>query len=94
MVRKHAENVLPFSPFCSTRGSALRLSAPFSKLLLAELPPAMLAALLYLGAGLGMFLLGTLNRRIQKERKDSQLGRPELPYIIGMIWLILLPRCC
>ena len=63
------------------------LNAPFSKLLLAELPPAMMAALLYLGAGLGMFILGTLNRGIRKERKDSKLGRPELPYIIGMILL-------
>ncbi len=63
------------------------LSAPLSKLLLADLPPAMMAALLYLGAGLGMFIIGALNRRTQKTRPDNKLGRPELPYVIGMILL-------
>ena len=33
------------------------LNAPFSKLLLGQVPPTAMAALLYLGAGIGVFLL-------------------------------------
>ena len=38
------------------------LNAPLSKLLLSDVAPSMMAALLYLGAGLGMLVLGLLRR--------------------------------
>ena len=38
------------------------INAPFSKLLLNEIHPLFLAALLYLGAGLGMTVLTVLNK--------------------------------
>ena len=34
------------------------LNAPISKLLLAQIPSTMMAGLLYLGAGIGMFFMG------------------------------------
>lgn len=36
------------------------ISSPASKLLLVELPPALMAALLYLGAGFGMVLVNII----------------------------------
>ena len=36
------------------------VSIPFSKLLLVEVPPTMLAAFLYIGAGIGMAVLGKI----------------------------------
>ena len=39
------------------------LNSPFSKILLTGLSPTMLAALLYLGAGLGMLAVGFLQKR-------------------------------
>jgi len=63
------------------------LCAPVSKVLLAGLPPAFMAALLYLGAGLGMLLVrltGTLSGMPQAEAK---ITRKELPYVIAMILL-------
>ena len=60
------------------------INIPFSKLLLMQVQPTMMAALLYLGAGLGLFIYSLL-------RKEKEQGEPltkaELPYTIGMIVL-------
>ena len=59
---------------------------PFSKLLLGEVGPAMMASFLYLGAGVGIglvYLLGA-NRRAAREDK---LAREDTPYVIAMIVL-------
>ena len=68
------------------------LNAPLSKLLLADVPPSFMAALLYLGAGAGMALTGLIRRHLQKETAapdDSvRLFAPDmLPYTLGMILL-------
>ena len=60
------------------------VSAPFSKILLDEIPPTQLAALLYLGAGLGMVLVNLFQRG---EQKEARVTREDLPYTIGMIVL-------
>ncbi|MBQ2768107.1 MAG: EamA family transporter [Clostridia bacterium] len=60
------------------------INIPFSKLLLDEVEPTMMAALLYLGAGVGLFLYGMISR--DRERSEP-LTRAELPYTIGMIVL-------
>ncbi len=60
------------------------INIPFSKLLLAQVQPTMLAAFLYLGAGLGLFLYGSLTG---ERKKGESLTRNELPYTIGMIVL-------
>ena len=39
------------------------ISTPLSKILLPEIPPVMLAGLLYLGAGLGLTVVGGFLRR-------------------------------
>lgn len=61
------------------------LNAPLSKLLLSNVPPMMMAAFLYLGAGLGMLLL----RLVRRERSSAALlfQRANLPYTLGMIVL-------
>ena len=57
------------------------LNAPFSKLLLHSVPPAMMAALLYLGAGGGMAVVSLL-RRVPRQPLEG--GRR---YVVGMIVL-------
>ncbi len=59
------------------------LNAPVSKLLLAEVPATMMAGLLYLGAGLGMFIV----EKIHKNKKEQSLTKKELPYTIAMVVL-------
>ncbi len=63
------------------------VNVPFSKLLMAWVSPAMLAGLLYIGAGAGM---GTwmLVRKAAGRPLDAQLlGREDLPYTIAMVVL-------
>lgn len=63
------------------------LNSPFSKLLLTKLPPAMLAALLYLGAGTGLLLVGIIQKRTGMARKEKPLTKKELPFTVGMVVL-------
>ena len=59
------------------------LSAPLGKVLLGHAGAAMMAAFLYLGAGLGLALWG----RIVPDREASPITRQDIPYILGMILL-------
>lgn len=60
------------------------INIPLSKLLLAHVDPTMMAAFLYLGAGVGLYLYGLLG--VEKTAAEP-LTRKELPYTIGMILL-------
>ena len=59
------------------------INVPASKLLLNHIGPTTMAALLYLGAGLGMSVVSCLD----KSDKGEKLDRHDLPYTIGMILL-------
>lgn len=63
------------------------ISSPFSKLLLEKIEPTLMAAFLYLGAGVGMMLVGIIRGRFANEVKEQKLTKDELPYTIGMIIL-------
>lgn len=63
------------------------LSSPISKILLDSLSPTMMAALLYLGAGLGMLIMGSVTRGTQQNRPEKSLTKQEWPFILGMILL-------
>ena len=58
------------------------INIPVSKLLLAHGAPTMMAAFLYLGAGLGLFLYGKL---MGERETGAPLTKAELPYTVGMI---------
>ena len=60
------------------------VSLPLSKLLLTQVSPTMMAAFLYLGAGLGLYLCRLLSGK--RETADP-LTRSELPCTIGMVVL-------
>ena len=63
------------------------ISAPVSKMLLETTSPELMAALLYLGAGLGMFAVNLVTQRKNRERKEAPLAKKDLPFVIGMILL-------
>ena len=64
------------------------LSTPFSKVLMTKITPSFMAGFLYIGAGLGMFLLGFLQRKTTKEIPGSEkITGKDFPYIAGMILL-------
>ena len=60
------------------------INIPFSRLLLKQVQPTMMAAFLYLGAGLGLLIYS----QIAKGKEESEpLTKAEFPYTIGMIVL-------
>ncbi len=63
------------------------INAPFSKLLLEYVDTTMMAALLYLGAGIGMFLFGAARSLSGAHNKRERLTVKELPYTIAMVVL-------
>jgi drug/metabolite transporter (DMT)-like permease len=80
--------VLPGAVITAVFAAALYgISAPISKLLLRELPPTLMAALLYLGAGVGMLAVKYARRFRFQEQKEAKLTKQEMPYVIAMILL-------
>ncbi len=63
------------------------ISTPLSKMLLTDLPPTILAACLYLGAGVGMSLVSLVQSVAGKKQVESRLDKGDAPYVIGMIIL-------
>lgn len=63
------------------------LNMPFSKVLLGNVPPTMMAALLYIGAGIGIGAVCMVDR---KDNADNKLEKSDLPYTLGMIVLDIL----
>lgn len=63
------------------------ISSPVSKLLLKEIPPTLMASFLYLGAGLGMAIVGFIKNRKYSEKTEARLTKQELPFTIGMVAL-------
>lgn len=60
------------------------INIPLSKLLLRAVPPTMMAAFLYLGAGTGLLLYSLA---VKNQKQEPPLTSKELPYTIGMIVL-------
>lgn len=63
------------------------INAPFSKLLLKEINPLFLAALLYLGAGLGMSIIYFLKKHQKRTVTEARLTKKEMPFVVLMILL-------
>lgn len=61
------------------------INMPLSKLLLQKIEPTFMAALLYLGAGIGISIIFLFRK--QTDDQEERLSRKELPYVIGMILL-------
>jgi len=61
------------------------VNTPLSKLLLGQVPPTLMAAFLYLGAGAGIGLIYLF--RYKKEQKSERLEKKDAVYAVGMIVL-------
>lgn len=63
------------------------VNVPFSKLILEYAKPTMMAAFLYLGAGLGLMIYSMAGKALGKETIKEPLTKKELPYTIAMVVL-------
>lgn len=61
------------------------VNIPFSKILMRNIGPSSMAALLYLGAGVGIGMLSLMSGK--KPEKSEKLTSKDLPFVIGMIVL-------
>lgn len=61
------------------------VNVPLSKLLLARVAPTMMAAFLYLGAGLGLLLYSGIRKALGKPAIQAPLTGKELPYTVAMV---------
>ncbi|HJA29138.1 MAG TPA: DMT family transporter [Candidatus Olsenella pullicola] len=75
--------------FALAAAALYALSTPFSKVLLADVAPNMMAALLYLGAGAGMTALSLAGgvRGGAGEVRGRPLERTDAPYVVAMVAL-------
>ena len=63
------------------------INIPLSKLLMQWVSPTMMAAFLYLGAGLGLLIYSGIRKAAGKADHSEKLTKKELPYTIGMVIL-------
>ena len=63
------------------------MNVPLSKLLLEHVGTTMMAALLYLGAGLGLLVYSVAGMAMGRTTIKEPLTRKELPYTIAMVGL-------
>lgn len=63
------------------------VNVPISKVLLRHVDTTMMAALLYLGAGLGLLLYGALEKCLGRPATREPLTKRELPYTVSMVAL-------
>jgi len=62
------------------------LSSPLTKLLLSEIDPLMMVALLYLGAGGGLMLYELVSGTFRdNDRREAPMRREDLPLVLGIL---------
>lgn len=66
------------------------ISSPVSKILLNKVSPTMMAGLLYLGAGIGMSIIGIYRKKTGNTKNEMKITKKELPYTVGMVVLDIL----
>jgi len=66
------------------------INVPLSKLLLEHVGATMMAALLYLGAGLGLLVYRLTKKAFGTGEKQERLTEKELPYTVAMVVLDIL----
>lgn len=63
------------------------VNVPLSKSLLRHVGTTMMAAFLYLGAGLGLMIYGLAEQLAGSDHRREPLTKKELPYTVGMVLL-------
>lgn len=63
------------------------INIPVSKLMLYQVSATIMAAFLYLGAGIGLIVFGEIEKVIGVAKKQEQLTKKELPYTVAMVIL-------
>ena len=90
MEQNTIKNGIRASIFAILAAALYAINIPLAKLMLNHIHPTMMAAFLYLGAGIGMLAYRFVHKVIVKEQRKEPLTRKELPYTIAMVVLDIL----
>lgn len=63
------------------------VSAPISKLLLGEIAPTLMASYIYLGSGIGLFLLRYNQSSKNRFKDEARLTKSDWPWLIGAVFV-------
>lgn len=95
MMGKHTEKKVARATFFAFLAAALyALNSPISKLLLDAVPPTMMAAFLYLGAGVGVAGMGLFRRAVGRPGREDKLSRGDLVPTVAMVVLDIAAPIC
>ncbi len=70
------------------------VNVPASKFLLSGVGPMTMAALLYLGAGIGIAVMSLAFNLVSKRKEQEKFKKSDLPFVIGMIVLDIAAPIC
>ena len=70
------------------------LNSPLSKILLGKISATMMAALLYLGAGLGLTVVRLIQKGLGAGYTEARLTKKDIPYTVGMVLLDIMAPIC
>ena len=90
MEQNTIKNGIRASIFAILAAALYAINIPLAKLMLNHINPTMMAAFLYMGAGIGMLAYSFIHKAVVKEQQKEPLTRKELPYTIAMIVLDIL----
>ena len=83
-------NILKATGLAILAAALYAISSPFSKILLNDVSPTMMASLLYLGAGIGLMVVTMVRNASGHASTETPLDRSDLPYTVAMIVLDIL----
>lgn len=63
------------------------ISTPVSKVMLQVVPPTMVAAFLYMGAGIGVGTMMLIRHKRKRPSSEERLHRRDIPYTVAMVVL-------
>jgi drug/metabolite transporter (DMT)-like permease len=75
----------PGAPLALAAAALFGASTPLAKLLLGEMPPWLLAGLLYLGSGIGLAAIGGLRALVGAAPAEAPLRRADLPWLAAAV---------
>ena len=77
--------VWPGAPLALASAALFGASTPLAKVLLGSIDPWLLAGILYLGAGAGLWIARQAEKALSRVPPEAQLSRRDLPWLAGAI---------
>ncbi|MBQ9801779.1 MAG: DMT family transporter [Clostridia bacterium] len=81
-------------PLAVLAAALYAINSPLSKILLAYMPPTLMAGFLYVGAGLGMGVIALAGRLGGHRRSEAGFTKKDLPFVLAMILLDIAAPIC